>query len=156
MYAVSVFDLDTINNRIQYLTQQLELKEVYTNLNLSASYNKELKHKKDEVDNYNTLKDETEFLTFAIDEVADEDTANLDYINEQLDILKKKTDQLYLETLLNGKYDSNNAIVKIHSGAGGTEACDWVQMLYRMYTMWAKNNDFKVELIDSLDGDGAG
>ena len=45
MYAVSVFDLDTINNRIQYLTQQLELKEVYTNLNLSASYNKELKMK---------------------------------------------------------------------------------------------------------------
>lgn len=156
MYAVSVFDLDTINNRIQYLTQQLELKEVYTNLNLSTSYNKELKHKKDEVDNYNTLKDETEFLTFAIDEVKDDDTTNLDYINEQLDILKKKTDQLYLETLLNGKYDSNNAIVKIHSGAGGTEACDWVQMLYRMYTMWAKNNDFKVELIDSLDGDGAG
>lgn len=156
MCAVSVFDLDNLNKRVKFLAEQLELKEVYTNLSLSTSYNVELKHKSDELDNYNKLKDEAEFLSFAIDEVKDEDSTNLEYINAQLEELSKKTDKLYLETLLNGKYDSNNAIVKIHSGAGGTEACDWVSMLYRMYTMWAKNSGFQVQLIDSLDGDGAG
>ncbi|HBP43247.1 MAG TPA: peptide chain release factor 2 [Clostridiales bacterium] len=156
MCAVSVFDLDNLNKRVKFLAEQLEQKEVYTNLSLSTSYNVELKHKSDELDNYNKLKDEAEFLSFAIDEVKDEDSTNLEYINAQLEELSKKTDKLYLETLLNGKYDSNNAIVKIHSGAGGTEACDWVSMLYRMYTMWAKNSGFQVQLIDSLDGDGAG
>ena len=156
MCAVSVFDLDNLNKRVKFLAEQLEQKEVYTNLSLSTSYNVELKHKSDELDNYNKLKDEAEFLSFAIDEVKDEDSTNLEYINAQLEELSKKTDKLYLETLLNGKYDSNNATVKIHSGAGGTEACDWVSMLYRMYTMWAKNSGFQVQLIDSLDGDGAG
>lgn len=77
-------------------------------------------------------------------------------INKQLNTLKTKVENLYVQTLLNGKYDGNNAIVKIHSGAGGTESCDWVQMLFRMYSMWAKSQDFKLTVIDSLDGDGAG
>ena len=69
MCAVSVFDLDNLNKRVKFLAEQLEQKEVYTNLSLSTSYNVELKHKSDELDNYNKLKDEAEFLSFAIDEV---------------------------------------------------------------------------------------
>ena len=61
-----------------------------------------------------------------------------------------------LETKLSGKYDKNNAILELHSGAGGTEACDWVAMLARMYQRWCEKNDYKYEIIDSLEGEEVG
>ena len=67
-----------------------------------------------------------------------------------------KVRALELELLLSGPYDSNNAIVEIHSGAGGTEACDWALMLYRMYTRWCERKGYSVEVLDLLDGDEAG
>ena len=59
-------------------------------------------------------------------------------------------------TLLTGEYDANNAILTFHAGAGGTEAQDWTQMLYRMYNMWAERHGYTVKLLDYLDGDEAG
>ena len=61
-----------------------------------------------------------------------------------------------IQTLLSGKYDSSNAIVTLHAGAGGTESCDWAGMLYRMYSRWAEKKGFSVEVLDYLDGDVAG
>jgi len=61
-----------------------------------------------------------------------------------------------LETLLNGKYDRNNAILTLHPGAGGTESQDWTEMLYRMYTRWAESKGYRVEVLDYLPGDEAG
>ena len=65
-------------------------------------------------------------------------------------------DQLRVETLLSGEYDFNNAIVTLHPGAGGTESCDWVSILFRMYGKWAEKRGFKFEVLDYLDGDEAG
>ena len=65
-------------------------------------------------------------------------------------------EKLRIETLLSGPYDKNNAILTLHSGAGGTEACDWVSMLLRMYIRWAEKHDYKVEELDFLPGDEAG
>ena len=70
--------------------------------------------------------------------------------------LSKKIDNLEVESLLSGKHDKHNAIITIHPGAGGTEAQDWAEMLYRMYSMWAEKNDYKLEELDYLEGDGAG
>lgn len=67
-----------------------------------------------------------------------------------------KVKTLELEVLFSGPYDSNNAVVEIHSGAGGVEACDWASMLYRMYTRWCEMKGFSFEVIDLLDGDEAG
>jgi peptide chain release factor 2 len=61
-----------------------------------------------------------------------------------------------IETLLSGEYDANNAIITLHSGAGGTESCDWVGMLYRMYAQWAQKRSFKFEELDLLEGEEAG
>ncbi len=61
-----------------------------------------------------------------------------------------------LSTLLSGEYDANNAILSFHAGAGGTEAQDWAQMLYRMYTRWAERHGYKYKILDYLDGDEAG
>ena len=68
----------------------------------------------------------------------------------------KSIDKLEISTLLSGKYDTNNAIVTLHPGAGGTEAQDWVQMLYRMYTRWANANGYQIDELDFLAGDEAG
>lgn len=84
---------------------------------------------------------------------------NLELVKELLNNTKnveKDLETLEIETLFTGKYDTNNAIITLHSGAGGTEAQDWVEMLYRMYTRWAVANNFQVEEIDYLEGDGAG
>lgn len=123
---------------------------------MSTSYNKELKHKQNELEQYEQLTSEVEFLELCLADTDETDEQMVLEINKQLSSLKSKVENLYVQTLLNGKYDGNNAIVKIHSGAGGTESCDWVQMLFRMYSMWAKSQDFKLTVIDSLDGDGAG
>jgi len=74
----------------------------------------------------------------------------------ETDKMESGMEDLRLSTLLTGEYDSNNAILTFHAGAGGTEAQDWCQMLYRMYTRWAERHNFKYTLVDWLDGEEAG
>jgi peptide chain release factor 2 len=80
----------------------------------------------------------------------------LNELSELLNSLEKSIEKLELKFRLNGEYDNNNAILSIHPGAGGTESQDWAEMLLRMYTRWAEQNDFKVEVLDFLPGDEAG
>ena len=74
----------------------------------------------------------------------------------EVDKLAEDVDRIKLTTLLTGEYDDNNAILTFHAGAGGTEAQDWCQMLYRMYTAWATRHNYKYTLVDWLDGEDAG
>lgn len=85
-----------------------------------------------------------------------EDSALFAEFKEILNNISQKIKNLKIETLLNGKYDNKNAILTLHSGAGGTEAQDWTQMLFRMYSMYAEKQGFSVEVVDCLDGDVAG
>lgn len=156
MCAVSVFDLTELIKRISFLESELNKPEVYSNISVSTAYNKELKHKSDELSLYNELKGELEFLEMCLADTSESDQDMVTEINNNILKLEEKVENLYIETLLSGKYDANSAIVKIHSGAGGTESCDWVQMLFRMYSMWAKQQGFSLNVLDSLDGDGAG
>lgn len=86
----------------------------------------------------------------------EEDLSLLDEAKAELEEVTKNLEKQRLKTLLTGEYDKNNAILTFHAGSGGTEAQDWAQMLYRMYTRWAAAHDFKVKEIDYLDGDEAG
>ena len=70
--------------------------------------------------------------------------------------IENEITSLEINTLLSGKYDTNNAIITLHPGAGGTESQDWTQMLYRMYTRWAQDNGYEVKELDFLEGDEAG
>ena len=88
-----------------------------------------------------------------------DDSSNPDLINDledELDLLLKKISLLHLETLMSGKADSKSALIEIHSGAGGIESQDWVEMLLRMYTRWAESKNFKVDLVDQSVGEEAG
>jgi peptide chain release factor 2 len=91
-------------------------------------------------------------------ELAEEegDASLIGEIKEAAEKVKTALLSQRLATLLSGEYDDKNAILTLHAGAGGTEAMDWVEMLYRMYNRWAERHDFKVELLDYLDGEEAG
>ena len=94
----------------------------------------------------------------AMIELAEEegDESMADEVNELAEKVKSNYEEQKLSTLLTGEYDSSNAILTFHAGAGGTEAQDWVSMLLRMYTKWADRHGFKTEILDLLDGDEAG
>ena len=86
----------------------------------------------------------------------EEDLSLVDEAKAEIDAIRAEVDRQRLETLLTGEYDKNNAILTFHAGSGGTEAQDWAEMLYRMYTRWATAHGFIVKEIDYLDGDEAG
>ena len=79
-----------------------------------------------------------------------------DEIHNELNSLQKALENAEFRNMLSGRDDANNCILTIHSGAGGTEAQDWADMLMRMYLRWGEQNDFKMTIVDILDGDGAG
>ena len=77
-------------------------------------------------------------------------------VEEMLKEFKDKLEEMRINTLLSGEYDSDNAILRLNAGAGGTESCDWCNMLYRMYCRWAEKKGYSVEVLDYLDGEEAG
>ena len=77
-------------------------------------------------------------------------------INNDVEIIKDELDSLETFVLLSGEYDKYNAVLEIHPGAGGTESCDWANMLLRMYTMWCDNKNYKYEIVDEQKGEEAG
>ena len=86
----------------------------------------------------------------------EEDISLLDDVKSEYRQIKKELQSQTLSTLLTGEYDKNNAILTFHAGAGGTEAQDWVEMLYRMYCKWSESHKYKVKMLDFLDGEEAG
>ena len=88
--------------------------------------------------------------------IEEDDDSMLPELQSEYAEFEKKLEETRLGTLLTGEYDANNAIPTFHAGAGGTEAQDWTQMLYRMYNMWADRHGYTVKLMDYLDGDEAG
>ena len=118
---------------------------------------KELKNLTDLVDTINGLESQYEDIETLIEMGNEEEDAQLAAdIRQELDDFISKYEDIRISTLLSEEYDSDNAILKLNAGAGGTESCDWCSMLYRMYTRWAERKGFSVEVLDYLDGDEAG
>ncbi len=114
----------------------------------------QLKSKFDRFFQLNSLLEDTEIMVDLYAEEPDDSLA--EEVTEQLTKLTEQVKSYQLHLLLNGKYDHNNAILEIHPGAGGTESQDWGSMLLRMYTRWAEQHDFKVEMLDYQAGEVAG
>lgn len=118
---------------------------------------KELKTLKDSFEKYNELEQGMEDIETLIQMADEENDASLiPEVEEEFAAFEAKFDALRIGTLLSGEYDKDNAILTLHAGAGGTEACDWCQMLMRMYTRWADAKGYKTEVVDYLEGDEAG
>jgi peptide chain release factor 2 len=129
----------------------------WTDNNNNSSVLREMSNIKSKIEKYNNLKSEFDNLKDlsdllkleSDDELARELIKNIAKIEGEITSLE-------INTLLSGKYDTNNTIITLHPGAGGTESQDWTQMLYRMYTRWAQDNGYEVKELDFLEGDEAG
>lgn len=135
----------------------MEAPGYWDNTDRSQEGMKELKTLKDDVEDYSELENIFEELETLIQMGYEEnDESLIPEIDELLKEFKKKLDSVRIRTLLSEEYDKDNAIVTLHAGAGGTESCDWVSMLYRMYSKWVDSRGFTQEVLDYLDGDEAG
>ena len=118
---------------------------------------KELKGLKDIIEKADGLTTQYEDIGLLIEMAYEEEDASMiPEVEEELRTFEEVFEEMRIQTLLSGEYDKDNAIVTLHAGAGGTESCDWASMLYRMYTRWAEQKGFSVEVLDFLDGDVAG
>jgi len=109
------------------------------------------------IDKYEKLKtDYEDACTLAQLGIEEQDTSVVSEAQKMAQAFINAYESLRIATLLNGEYDRSNAIITLHSGAGGTEACDWVSMLLRMYSHWAENNGYGFEVLDILPGEEAG
>ncbi|MGI6020245.1 MAG: peptide chain release factor 2 [Lachnospiraceae bacterium] len=150
-------DLAGKERRIQELDKEMEEPGLWDNPERAQEKVKLLNSLKDEIASYNSLLSQKGDIE-ALIEMGEEDP-DPEFVPEAIEMMdefKKHFEDLRLRTLLSGEYDADNAIVTLHPGAGGTEACDWASMLYRMYTRWAEKKGFEVEVRDYLDGDEAG
>ena len=135
----------------------MEAPDFWDDAEVSQKKMKELKDMKDDMETYQSLVTQMEDMETMIEMGYEENDPELiPEIQEMLDEFQRNFDSIRIKTLLSGEYDSENAIIKLNAGAGGTEACDWCSMLYRMYCRWADKKGFSMEVLDYLDGDEAG
>ena len=150
-------DIDILVGKLAQLKAEQEKPEVWQDLEKSTKLGREISSVEGKIHSYEKGKKALEEVNSVIDLI--EETEEEDLVPELESLLKtveEDLEEMRIRTLLRGKYDANNALLTLHSGAGGTESCDWVSMLYRMYTRYAERNGFKVTELDRLDGDEAG
>ena len=154
---MSHFDISNLETELKNLEDETLKEDFWQDTKKSNKILSRIKNIKNKVNEYRkieseiqNLKELTELTNMEPDEEMAKD------IIKSTKKLEQEIEKLEIATLLSGKYDSNNAIVTIHPGAGGTESQDWAEMLYRMYTRWADKNGYKVTELDYLEGEEAG
>ena len=153
----SALRIEEKRETVATLEEQTLAVDFWNNQENSSKVLQTIKQTKDTIEGYdnlgNRLEDAIALAEMAIEE---NDESCVEEVETELREISSSIEKKRIEVLLSGEYDKNNAIVSFHPGAGGTEAQDWAQMLYRMITRWAERNNYKVKLMDWLDGDGAG
>ena len=150
-------DIENLEKQRAELAAKQEADGFWEDLEHAQNVNKEMSRIEGKIERYRKLCAKADDIEVLIELCLESQTdSESEEIQSELDSLAKEIEQTTLETLLKGKYDANNAIMTLHAGAGGTEAQDWVSMLYRMYTRYAERNGYKVTVLDSLPGDEAG
>ena len=152
-----LFDVLDKEKQIKSLEEKMAQDNFWDNVDYANQVNMKLTNLKKEISTYHKLEDSiisVKDLLIMLEETKDEDLYN--EIKEEVNTLLKEVDDLEIASLLNKPYDSLNCFLEIHPGAGGTEACDWASMLYRMYTRFCEKNGYSYEVIDYEDGEEAG
>ena len=155
--AKYALDIDNIGKKLEELKIEQEKPEVWNDLEKSKHIGREISVIEGKIAAYNkgesALKDAQAFVDL-IEEADDESL--IPELEKMINSAEEDIEEMRIKALLKGKYDANNAILSLHAGAGGTEACDWTQMLYRMYQRYCEKTGFRVTEIDREDGDEAG
>ncbi|HPF86794.1 MAG TPA: peptide chain release factor 2 [Candidatus Limiplasma sp.] len=149
--------LPQLAEQLAELKEEMNAPEFWNDLERSTEVNRRVRQieaKQNRVQSLHDRMDDVEAMIALLEEEPDEEIGA--ECEKEIDALQTDADALALETLMRGEYDSCNCILSLHAGAGGTEAQDWTQMLYRMYTRYCERMGFKVTVNDLLDGDEAG
>ncbi|HSK67636.1 MAG TPA: peptide chain release factor 2 [Candidatus Limnocylindria bacterium] len=150
-------NVEGMERELAELKEEMGAPGFWDNLERSAHVNRRISALEEKIGHFDALVRERDDLEVLI-ELSEEENDRAAAQDAQAEIgkLTEKVEALSLETLMRGPYDGNDAILSLHAGAGGTEAQDWTQMLYRMYTRYCEKMGFKVTLLDYLEGDEAG
>ncbi|MCR4606820.1 MAG: peptide chain release factor 2 [Oscillospiraceae bacterium] len=153
----SALKLEAAEKEIEELQAASEREGYWNDVEKSQKDQKRLKTLQAKCDNYARLCSAwDDMYTMCEMAIEENDSSMLEELTSEFEKFSSNVEATRLSTLLNGEYDSNNAILTLHAGAGGTEAQDWASMLYRMYNMWADRHGYNVKVMDYLDGDEAG
>ena len=150
-------DIALAKDELAKIESELEKEEVYTNLQKSTEYSRKAQAIRNKIEAFEkaekAISDAEEMLILTEEE---NDDTFMEEVEKELKVAEDDIQTIRLQALLRGKYDSSSAIMTLHAGAGGTEACDWTEMLYRMYLCYAQKHDYTVMELDRLNGDEAG
>jgi peptide chain release factor 2 len=155
--AEAALGTEQLKKDLAALRKEMEAPGFWDDVAEASRVNKRIKPIEDKLDQFEKLMsrlDDAAVMLELLDEDYDVDMAA--ELSEAMSSLKAETSALRLKALLRGEYDANGAILSLHAGAGGTEAQDWTQMLYRMYTRWCERRKYTVKELDFLAGDEAG
>ncbi len=151
------YDLEHSAEEVEELENRASEPGFWDDMEKSQKILQRTKALKDKIEGFHNLKTQWEDLLTLCDlAIEAEDESMLEELTTGFAELTDELERRKLATLLLGEYDANNAILSFHAGAGGTEAQDWCEMLYRMYTRWAERHGFTYQLLDYLEGDDAG
>ena len=153
----AALNMDSLNSKKAELLKQQEQEGFWEDMKKAGQVNKEIASINNKLDKYLKLEQrvqDTQDLIDLSEEMNSEE--EFESLDAEIKALEKEIGEFKISTLLKGKYDANNAILSLHAGAGGTEAQDWVQMLYRMYLRYAERMGYKTREVDKLLGDDAG
>ena len=152
-----VYNIENSMERIEELHEKAAEPGFWDDMEKSQKVLQETRQLEGRIEKYKGFVQSAEDIEVLIEMAADEDSEEMiEEIKEELGKLKSALDAAQLDTLLTGEYDKNNAIINFHAGAGGTEAQDWSEMLFRMYHKWCDAHGFKFTVLDYLDGQEAG
>ena len=150
-----IFDLDFLKKKISDLEKKT-FDQNFWNNDRSKDILKELNSRKKILEEYEKINSMNEDIIMLIEFIEMGDTSYTNELEEKIVETENEIQGFNIKLLLDEKYDMNDVILTINSGAGGTEACDWAEMLYRMYDRWSYHNGFKVEILDSTSGEETG
>ena len=153
----AALDLEGARREVEELEEKTGDSNFWNDVAASQKVLQRTKQLKNKLENHARLSGQWEDLTTLVEMAMEEDDESLlPEVQEGYDKLEAALEEANLTTLLTGEYDASNAILTLHAGAGGTEAQDWCQMLFRMYTRWGERHNFTVKTLDYEDGDEAG
>ena len=152
-----LFDISGLEKKLKELETITLEQDFWSDIKNSSKTLKKITEIKEKINSFKKVKNDLTNLKDIKDFLLEDNDKELEIeLIKNINVLEETVNKLEISTLLSGKYDINNAIITLHPGAGGTEAQDWVRMLYRMYCRWANNNGYKIEELDYLHGEEAG
>ncbi|MBQ7599735.1 MAG: peptide chain release factor 2 [Clostridia bacterium] len=153
----SALRIEELRKKVSEMEETTTAPEFWNDQENSGKVLKEIKRLKDKIGAYEALQNRLEdAITLSELAIEENDESLVPEIENDVAEIEKEEERQRIEVLLSGEYDDSNAILSFHPGAGGTEAQDWAQMLYRMYTRWGERHGYNVKLLDWLDGEEAG